>query len=1037
MTKPSLQAPGGNRAFRFEMYGRFVKKAVGSLGTATNPAASCDSLAAKAPESRSGAYIIGIGTHVQTVYCDFCDKDDCSKSNKREGWTLLLKAKAGTRFAYESRYWTRANTLNKHTVNNRLGDAKYPQYNEMEITHLRARWLDNDGLPNTVLNEWRLGPFHPTTALQLLQQPQVLRDTSGVLGPRFQLSRSDKKFFSSTNKGLYGINLDNDQGSVRWGYSWRSRSGRIVAMGGLGMSSNSFAMSAGDAYKCCGRGARLGNRAMAVQLFGRYDWQGGNIAHGHLGSRANPAMGCEELRSVYSTSNAFWVGLGKNVHHVWCDLSSWNGGWTLLLKTKSSGSTFEYGSKHWTEATTLNTDSVANAISEDKDAKFSAFNSRHITHVLAHWPAGNFVWRHGPVLPQTALELFSTTSVLSTTPSTDTGFNPQYFSSLPGSQLFGINLKHATGRVRWGYSFSAEKTWGTPSQKNWRLTVHSVQAKGGTSVQLSEAAFMTSSGEQLGKDTVVPKLSSKLPELNVDGDYLRSGVFTAKLGSFNGIAANTYEFKVARLPTSPGGRYTGKGAYSKLMIQICKGYNMKPICDHRVYCKTDPDSIYLGQIHHLSYPPHRNDKSKNVPGFSAIKNKWQGLCVYTGVHGAKVKGRPGALCNIPTNTHTWRHPSQANPGFVCGRVYEGTPASKRLAMLNNGDGSARDKVFCNSLPCSFSYSFDEAVVPDKIVLAHAGSARNFPLRVSVSYQDSQDISTKWNVLSTFNVNAPRPGKLQTWPTKAKVVMSTEGGIGLGGPAKLSAGDYSCSPACDNIKGFKPAAHSGSQQIRIYGQYAQPADGHLGSKARPSPSCEHIREAGFQHSGEYFIGVGNAVHKVYCELNIAGGGWSLLMKGAANRRTFSYNSQYWTTTRLLNAHDVSLRDDDAKYSAFNSFEIKELLVHWPSQNQLSSGHRTFWKVSLEQATTALDLFRSSQNANLVLSEHSYSGRQQQKEDPNFDPEYFSALGDARNAVRRMAVNWNTRDGGYATRLGFSWSDSQDRSNTIVRCTSVAI
>jgi hypothetical protein len=90
-----------------------------------------------------------------------------------------------------------------------------------------------------------------------------------------------------------------------------------------------------------------------------------------------------------------------------------------------------------------------------------------------------------------------------------------------------------------------------------------------------------------------------------------------------------------------------------------------------------------------------------------------------------------------------------------------------------------------------------------------------------------------------------------------------------GPPKpsqeISAGDYSCGQQC------KPATHTGSRQVHIYGQYAQPVDGHLGSKLRPSPSCEHVREAGFQHSGVFYIGVGESVHKVWCELAIAGGG----------------------------------------------------------------------------------------------------------------------------------------------------------------------
>ena len=42
-----------------------------------------------------------------------------------------------------------------------------------------------------------------------------------------------------------------------------------------------------------------------------------------------------------------------------------------------------------------------------------------------------------------------------------------------------------------------------------------------------------------------------------------------------------------------------------------------------------------------------------------------------------------ALCNIPVNTHAWRHPGQANPGFVCAKLmaktFQGTLGAKNGA----------------------------------------------------------------------------------------------------------------------------------------------------------------------------------------------------------------------------------------------------------------------------------------------------------------------------------------------------------------------
>ena len=106
------------------------------------------------------------------------------------------------------------------------------------------------------------------------------------------------------------------------------------------------------------------------------------------------------------------------------------------------------------------------------------------------------------------------------------------------------------------------------------------------------------------------------------------------------------------------------GPYGPLrMSQLCAKYGMKPVCDHRAYCRTDAQALYLGQTHHMAYRPHRYNNNFMPPGFSAIRGKWDGLCSYT----AAANGNY-ALCNIPKNTHAWRHPGQANPGFICAKM---------------------------------------------------------------------------------------------------------------------------------------------------------------------------------------------------------------------------------------------------------------------------------------------------------------------------------------------------------------------------------
>jgi len=136
------------------------------------------------------------------------------------------------------------------------------------------------------------------------------------------------------------------------------------------------------------------------------------------------------------------------------------------------------------------------------------------------------------------------------------------------------------------------------------------------------------------------------------------------------------------------------------MIEACNKIGMKPVCDHRNYCRNDKKSLYLGQTHHVAYKPHRNNNSFMPGGFAAIADMWDGLCSYTAN-----ANRNYALCNIPINTHAWRHPGQANPGFICGAKYgkKATCSPTQVAYSNfakkgsiKGDSGSKVVVKCNS-----------------------------------------------------------------------------------------------------------------------------------------------------------------------------------------------------------------------------------------------------------------------------------------------------------------------------------------------------
>ena len=163
-----------------------------------------------------------------------------------------------------------------------------------------------------------------------------------------------------------------------------------------------------------------------------------------------------------------------------------------------------------------------------------------------------------------------------------------------------------------------------------------------------------------------------------------------KLGGKNGVPAHLYRFKSTILSSK-------SGSYSSLMIKACNKIGMKPVCDHPSYCKRDTQALYLGQSHHLSYPPHRNKKQYVPDGFAAIEyhsysaNTWKGLCYYAG---KASKGR--ALCNIPIKTHAWKTPTQANPGFMCGKALGIGGGKTAVEVCEQHNYKARD---CRRLGC--------------------------------------------------------------------------------------------------------------------------------------------------------------------------------------------------------------------------------------------------------------------------------------------------------------------------------------------------
>jgi len=84
------------------------------------------------------------------------------------------------------------------------------------------------------------------------------------------------------------------------------------------------------------------------------------------------------------------------------------------------------------------------------------------------------------------------------------------------------------------------------------------------------------------------------------------------------------------------------------------------------------------------------------------------------------------------------------------------------------------------------------------------------------------------------------------------------------------------------------------------------------------------------NGVYWINCNGVSTQIYCIMNSLydGGGWMLLMKGPQGS-TFEYNSTYWTSsTTTLNTTDTNINNNDAKFAAFNSVTVKDVMAWWP-------------------------------------------------------------------------------------------------------------
>jgi hypothetical protein len=169
--------------------------------------------------------------------------------------------------------------------------------------------------------------------------------------------------------------------------------------------------------------------------------------------------------------------------------------------------------------------------------------------------------------------------------------------------------------------------------------------------------------------------------------------FGASLESKHGVPKAMYVFQLVKA-TSSGGSFTDN------YVKECAKINMKPLCDHRNYCRNDGRAMYIGQDHHIAHKPHRDHPHYMPKGFEKVKDRFNGACTYTERHG----GHHQTLCQQSNGHHTWKR-LQAGMKLACVQV-EGAPFSVKLeskhgvkaqmwnfaiVKLKSGGGSFTDK----------------------------------------------------------------------------------------------------------------------------------------------------------------------------------------------------------------------------------------------------------------------------------------------------------------------------------------------------------
>jgi hypothetical protein len=161
-------------------------------------------------------------------------------------------------------------------------------------------------------------------------------------------------------------------------------------------------------------------------------------------------------------------------------------------------------------------------------------------------------------------------------------------------------------------------------------------------------------------------------------------------------------------------------------------------------------------------------------------------------------------------------------------------------------------------------------------------------------------------------------------------------------------------------------------------------------------------------------------QIFCAMNRnfgQEGGYMLAMK-ATRGTTFSYGSNFWTTTNTLNAStELNRNDADAKFHVFNYYNASKFLAFFPDLNNggMITGAGTGWHWLIAgQNRTCLNRFQTEE----TLSNN-----------PNGENMFVGSGFSNQGGFQRWAINYNG-NASARVRWGFGWNNETDQGSNDV-------